>query len=73
MNIVMVLYVAILFFALTPGVVLTLPDDPNSNKFVVAGVHAAVFATVFFLTYKIVASTQVVVTTNKQMNQPLTL
>jgi hypothetical protein len=52
MNLVMAAYVALLFVALTPGVLLSLP--PGGSKLVVAGTHGAVFALVFCLTYKAV-------------------
>ena len=50
MNVVMSLYVAVLFFALTPGVLLSLPK--GGSKFTVAGVQALVFALVLHFTYK---------------------
>ena len=52
MNLVMAAYVALLFIALTPGVLLSLP--PGGSKLVVAGTHGAVFALVFCMTYKTV-------------------
>jgi hypothetical protein len=48
----MTLYVAILFFLLTPGVLLTLPNA--DSIYVSAGVHAVVFALVYYLTHKMV-------------------
>lgn len=48
MNLVVSLYAALLFFILTPGVLLSLP--PKGSKLVVAGVHAVVFALVFCFT-----------------------
>lgn len=50
MQLVMSLYVAALFFVLTPGVLLSLPK--GGSKLTVAGVHALVFALVFYLTHK---------------------
>ena len=44
------LYVAVLFFVLTPGILLSLP--PGGSKMVVALVHAVVFALVFQFTHK---------------------
>ena len=46
------LYVAALFFVLTPGVLLALP--PGSPLLVQAAVHAVVFALVWKLTYRAV-------------------
>jgi hypothetical protein len=53
MSLLVILYSAILFFILSPGVFLRFPK--NGDKFTVAGVHAAVFALVFGLTHKFVA------------------
>ena len=44
----MFLYVAFLFFVLTPGVLLSLP--PGGSCTMKAGVHAVVFAIVFCMT-----------------------
>jgi hypothetical protein len=52
MHVLMNLYVAVLFFALTPGVLLSLPK--GGSKLTVAAVHAAVFALVLHLTYNVV-------------------
>jgi hypothetical protein len=52
MNLVMAAFVALLFVALTPGVLLSLP--PGGSKLVVAGTHGVVFALVFCMTYKAV-------------------
>lgn len=46
----MFLFVAILFFVLTPGVLVTLP--PKGSKLVVALVHAIIFAVVLFLIHR---------------------
>ena len=48
----MTLYTAVLFFVLSPGILLSLP--PKGSKFVVAMVHAVVFAAVFHFTHKLV-------------------
>lgn len=48
MNIIVALYCALLFFLLTPSVLLRLP--PNGGKFTVAAVHALVFGVVIFFT-----------------------
>lgn len=42
MDILFLIYVAVLFFLLTPGIVLSLP--PKGSKVMVALVHALVFA-----------------------------
>ena len=46
----MFLFSAVLFFALTPGILVSLP--PKGKKYTVAAVHAVVFAIVWHLTYK---------------------
>ena len=48
MSLVMMLYVAVLFVALTPGVLLRLP--PKGSLLTVAVVHAVVFSLVVYLT-----------------------
>jgi hypothetical protein len=48
----MTLYIALLFFVLTPGILVSLPQ--GGTKTVVAGVHALVFALVFHFTHKFV-------------------
>ena len=48
----MTLFVAALFFVLTPGVLVKLP--PGGNKYTVAAVHAVVFAVVYSLVHKAV-------------------
>ena len=48
MNVYMSLYVALLFVALTPGVLLSLP--PGGSKLVVAATHGVVFALIYCLT-----------------------
>jgi len=48
MNIIVALYSAILFFILTPSILLRLP--PNGNKFIVAAVHALVFGIILYFT-----------------------
>jgi hypothetical protein len=52
MSLVVSLYTAILFFLLTPAILVRLP--PGGNKWVVAGVHALVFALIFHFTHKFV-------------------
>jgi len=48
MNLVVAIYSAILFFVLSPGVLLRLPS--NGSKMTVAAVHAVVFAAVLYFT-----------------------
>ncbi len=52
MSLVVSIYAAILFFVLTPSILLRLPK--NGSKFTVALVHAAVFGLLFWLTHKFV-------------------
>jgi len=49
----MTLFIAALFAALTPGVLLSLP--PGGSKLVKAGVHGLVFALVFHFSYQYIA------------------
>jgi len=51
----MALYVAILFYVLTPGVLLSLPA--GGSKTTVALTHAVVFAVVYHFTHKLVWKT----------------
>ena len=53
MKLLMVILSALLFFVLTPGIVVRLP--PNGNKFTVAGVHAVVFALLFWIGHKLIS------------------
>jgi hypothetical protein len=48
MNLAVAIYSAIVFFILSPGVLLRLP--PNGGKMTVAAVHAVVFALVLYFT-----------------------
>jgi hypothetical protein len=48
----MILYVALLFFVLTPSILVSLP--PKGNKFTVAAVHAIIFALIFHFSHKLV-------------------
>lgn len=52
MSVLVSLYAALLFFVLTPAILLRLP--PNGGKYTVAAVHALVFGFVFYLTHKMV-------------------
>jgi len=52
MSVIVSVYAAILFFILTPAILLRLP--PNGNKYTVAAVHALVFGIIFYFTHKIV-------------------
>ena len=55
MNWVVTIYVALLFFVLTPGILLSLP--PKGSKMMVALTHAVVFAIVYHFTHKMVWQT----------------
>lgn len=50
----MFLFTAVLFFLLTPGILVTLP--PKSSKYVVAIVHGIVFALIWCFTCKLVSN-----------------
>jgi len=49
MDLFHLIYLALLFFVLTPGVLLSLP--PKASKLTVAAVHALVFAIVYHFTH----------------------
>lgn len=50
MNIVVFLFMVLLFVALTPGILLSLP--PGGSKTTVAFVHGIVFALVWYVSHK---------------------
>jgi hypothetical protein len=52
MSLVVSIYAAILFFLLTPAILVRLP--PGGSKWTVAAVHAIVFAILFHFTHKLV-------------------
>lgn len=52
MNWFITFYIAVLFFVLTPGVLLSLPK--GGSKFTVAAFHAVVFALLFHFTQNVV-------------------
>lgn len=52
LNLVMLTYIAVLFYVLTPGMYVTFPS--RSSKMVVTATHAVLFALVFKLTHKAV-------------------
>ena len=54
MDLIMFLFSAVLFFLLTPGILLSLP--PGGSKMVVAATHAVVFGLVFSLSHKMLMS-----------------
>ena len=49
-NLFMVVYTAVLFYVLTPGILLSLP--PRGSKMLVAATHAVVFALVYKFTHR---------------------
>ena len=61
MNVVVAIYAAILFFVLSPGILLSLP--PKGSKMMVAATHAVVFAVVLYFTQKIVWRASMMMTT----------
>jgi len=69
MNWVFTIYIAILFFILTPSVLLRLP--PKGNKYTVALVHAIVFAIIFHFTFKFVWKRSVGIPTNMRMQMQM--
>jgi hypothetical protein len=50
MSVIVFLFTALLFFALIPGVIVTLP--PKGGKFIVAGVHSLIFSILYYLSHK---------------------
>jgi len=52
MELLMTLFIAALFYVLTPGILVTLPK--GGSKMVVAATHALVFAVIYGLVYKFV-------------------
>jgi hypothetical protein len=69
MNWFFTIYIAILFFILTPSILLRLP--PKGNKYVVALVHAIVFAVIFHFTFKFVWERSVGIPTNMKINREI--
>lgn len=53
MNIAMFLFLAILAYLLTPGVLIVLPSQ-NSSRMMVAAVHAVVLSAVYAVSHKAV-------------------
>ena len=52
MGLIVSIYAAVLFFLLTPAILVRLP--PGGSKWTVAAVHAIVFAILFHFTHKLV-------------------
>ena len=53
MSFVVILYSILLFFLLTPGILVTLP--PKKSKMVVALTHAIIFGIIYHFTHKLVS------------------
>jgi len=53
----LLLFVAVLFFLLTPSILVSLPA--KGNKYVVAAVHAVIFTLIFYFTYNYVARSNI--------------
>ena len=69
MSILTFLYIALLFFALVPGVLLSLPQ--KGSKTVVAGVHAVVFALVFSFTQGLIQKLSIIIEGNTTNNKSM--
>ena len=55
MNIIMMLFMITLFYVLTPGIFVTLPDSlPKTDKYTVALVHAIIFGLIYMIAHKII-------------------
>ena len=52
-DILSVIYVSCLFFLLIPNLFIRIPIKGGNNQYVIAFVHAAMFAAVFFFTYNV--------------------
>lgn len=52
MNWIITVYIAFVFFILTPGIIVSFP--PKRGKFTVAAVHALLFAFIWHVTHKFV-------------------
>ena len=52
MNLAVTIYSAILFFIITPNILVRLP--PKSSKYIVAATHAVIFALILHFTCKMV-------------------
>ena len=52
-DILSVIYVACLFFILIPNLFIRIPIRGGNNQYVIAFVHAMMFAAVFFFTYNV--------------------
>ena len=52
MNFFMAIYMALLFYVLTPGILVTLP--PRGGKMIVAATHAIVFSIVYYFTHRFI-------------------
>ena len=50
MNLYMILFTAVLFYVLTPGILLSIPQ--NASKHTKALVHAVVFAAAYHFTHR---------------------
>jgi hypothetical protein len=69
MNWFFTIYIAVLFFILTPSVLVRLP--PKGNKYTVALVHAIIFAIIFHFTFKFVWKRSVGLPMDMKMQMPM--
>ena len=58
MKTIILIYLGILFFILSPSILLTLPS--KGNKYVVAFVHAVIFVFIFYITYNLIGQSKII-------------
>jgi uncharacterized membrane protein len=55
MNINITIFIIILFYLLSPGILVTLPDSlPSTSKYTIALLHAVIFGLVYYYTYNFI-------------------
>ena len=65
MNFILTLYVAVLFFLLTPNILFRIPT--KGSFFLVSGIHALLFALIFHFTQKFVWQISLYTSNNEGM------
>ena len=58
MNIISILYITILFFILTPGILFTIPTSLNNSyeftdKYIISSFHALLFCSIYYISHGI--------------------